>query len=131
MLKTMKRGFSLLFVISLLASMLVIPAEATNGSKSATITANGKSVQYVSVYTDKSFLGLKTTTVTVKNTSRTRTIALYKNMGCVGYAYAGNLTPGRSMSFSAKANGTRYSFMLQRAGGSGSATVQFTIKNGY
>ena len=131
MVKTMKRSVSLLFVISLLASMLVMPAKATNGSKSATLPSYGKSTEYVTIYTDKSFLGLKKTTVTVTNTSRNRTVALYKNMGCVGYAYAGDLWPGRSMSFSAKANGTRYSFMVQRAGGSGSATVTFRITNGY
>ena len=131
MVKTMKRSVSLLFVISILASMLVMPAKATNGSKSATLPSCGKSTQYVTIYTDKSFLGLKKTTVTVTNTSRNRTVALYKNMGYIGYAYAGDLWPGRSMSFSAKANGTRYSFMVQRAGGSGSATVQFRITNGY
>ena len=129
--KTLKRGLSLMFVITLLASMLMIPAEATNGSKSISIASYGKSTDYATIYTDNSFLGLKTTTVTVTNTSRFRTIALYKNMGCVGYAYVGNLGPGQSKSFSAKANGAKYSFMVQRSGGSGNATVQFNIKNGY
>ena len=131
MVKTMKRGLSLMFVLSLLVSMLAIPAKATNGSKSVTLKSIGKSTEYVTIYTDKSFLGLKTTTVTVKNTSRSRTISLYKNMGCIGYAYAGDLGPGQSKSFSAKANGARYSFMVQRSWGSGNATVNFTIKNGY
>ncbi|MBR3569296.1 MAG: hypothetical protein IKN96_00635 [Oscillibacter sp.] len=131
MVKTMKRGFSLMFVLSLLVSMLVMPAEATNGSKSVTVRSSGKSTQYATIYTDRSFMGWKTTTVTVRNTSRNRTIALYNNIGRIGYAYAGNLTPGRSKTFSAKANGTVYSFMVQRAGGRGDATVQFTIKNGY
>ena len=131
MVKTMKRGLSLMFVLSLLVSMLAIPAEATNKTKSVSLPSYGKSTEYVSVYTDKSFLGLKKTTVTVKNTSRSRTISLYKNMGCIGYAYAGDLGPGQSKSFSAKANGARYSFMVQRSWGSGSATIQFRITNGY
>ena len=129
MKKTMKRGLSLMFVLSLLVSMLAIPAKATNGSKSATV-APSQSTKYVYIYSDKSFLGLKKTTVTVTNTSSDCTVGLYKNMGNAGYAYAGDLWPGRSMSFSAKANGTTYSFKLQRAG-SGSATVQFSITNGY
>ena len=129
MVKAMKRGFSLLFVISLLASMLMIPAEATNGSKSATV--NSSKIQCVTIYTDKSFLGLKTTTVTVTNTSKYRSVSLYKNIGCVGYAYAGDLNPGCSKSFSAKANGAVYGFKLQRSWGSGNATVTFRITNGY
>ena len=131
MVKTMKRGLSLMFVLSLLVSMLMIPAKATNGSKSVTLASYGKSTGYATIYTDKSFLGLKTTTVTVRNTSRSRTIALYQNIGRIGYAYAGNLGPGQSKSFSAKANGAIYSFMVQRSSGSGSATVTFNIKNGY
>lgn len=131
MVKTMKRGLSLMFVLSLLVSMLVIPAKATNTTKSVTIPSYGNSIKYATIYTDKSFLGLKKTTVTVTNTSRSRTIALYQNIGRIGYAYAGDLGPGRSKSFSAKANGAVYSFMVQRSWGSGSATVQFRITNGY
>ena len=133
MVKTMKRGLSLMFVLSLLVSMLMIPAEATNGSKSVTVTECGNGSKYATIYTDKSFLGLKTMKVTVTNTSKTRTIALYRNIGCgrVGYGYIGELYPGRSMSFSAKANGASYSFMVRRSSGRGSATVDFTIKNGY
>ena len=111
--------------------MLVIPAKATNTSKSVTIPNYGNSVKYATIYTDKSFLGMKKTTVTVTNTSRSRIVALYQNIGRIGYAYSGNLGPGQSKSFSAKANGAIYSFMVQRASGSGSATVRFRITNGY
>ena len=68
MVKTMKRGLSLMFVLSLLVSMLVIPAKATNTTKSVTIPSYGNSIKYATIYTDKSFLGLKKTTVTVTNT---------------------------------------------------------------
>ena len=131
MVKTMKRGFSLLFVISLLASMLVIPAAATNSNYNVTIKRNGSSVQYATIHTDKSFLGLKTTTVIVKNTS-SRSIVLYDSIGRIGYAYTCNLNPGCSHKFTAKANGKEYGIRLQRGSwGSGDAVAQVTIKNGY
>ncbi|MBQ6207844.1 MAG: hypothetical protein IJK52_12285 [Oscillospiraceae bacterium] len=131
MVKTMKRSVSLLFVLSLLVSMLAIPAKATNGSKSVALPSIGKSTDYVYIYSDKSFLGLKKTTVTVTNTSKTRSVFLYKNLGSIGYEQAGELPPGRSKSFPAKANGTTYSFQVQRGSGSGNASVTFAIKNGY
>ena len=125
MVKTMKRGLSLMFVLSLLVSMLAIPAKATNGSKSVTVGL-GHNTEYVTVYTDKSFLGLKKTTITITNNSKSRTISLHK-----GYADEGELGPGKSKTISVKANGATYSFVVQSSWGSGNASVNFSIKNGY
>ena len=129
MVKTMKRGLSLMFVLSLLVSMLVIPAKAAP----TPISIPSKGTKYVTIYTDRSFLGLKTTVVTFENTSRD-TIVLYQKVGSAGYVKAGILTPGgptESLRFSAKANGKSYTFKLERAWGRGDAIVNYTVNNGY
>ncbi|MBR4545901.1 MAG: hypothetical protein IKO14_08045 [Oscillibacter sp.] len=123
MVKTMKRGLSLMFVLSLLVSMLVIPAKAAD--KKATV-GYGHTWEDVTIHTNKSFLGLQKTKVEVKNTSSTRTITLYQNN-----AVLGDIRPGKSKSLSLKANGKAHTLSVQSASGSGSATVNFTIKNGY
>lgn len=115
-------------MVCLLCFTLMIPAFAA--SKTVTVNSSSKP-KVVQIVTGKGFsysLGWKKTTVTVKDTGK-YPVAVYKNIGSVGYSYAGTLYAGQSKSFSASGSNKKYSIKLQKAG-RGNTTVSVKTSAG-
>lgn len=131
-METTKRGiFKRVFcvlMVCLFCFSLMIPAFAA--SKTVTVTSSSQP-HVVQIVTGKGLsysMGWKKTTVTVKNTG-SYPVAVYKNIGSVGYSYAGTLNAGQSKTFSASGSGKKYSIKLQKAGRS-KTTVLVTTSAG-
>lgn len=105
-------------MLLVMAFSLTMPVIAAT-SKTVSVTSSSGQKIYIKTGTGWTYsLGLKKTTVTVKN-SGSYAFALYKNIGS-NYMYVGELQPGQTKSYTAKGSGKEYYVMAQKLRGKNS-----------
>ena len=127
MKKVSGRAIKALILAALMVSVLCVTAFADSRTKNL-----NSNMTYFTITTGSGFsywAGWKKTTVTVTNTGN-KAVAVYSNLGRIGYRYDCNLMPGQSRTYTASGSGAQYSLQIQRIYNYAKNSVRVTTSAG-
>lgn len=129
MKKTLRRLMSVALVVVMVATLFIGSALAATSCTKSVTSSNPNNMTSFSVTTGKGIsysLGLKKTTISIKNTG-SGDFTIYQQTSA-GLIYVGNCGPGQTQSYTVKGSNKKVVFKCQK--GLGNPKAQVTVSAG-